>query len=249
MGKHDELPATTLYKVNFNEYVIHRGEALPLLTQIHGILMIVAWILFAGITTIVSRYYKTAMEKLICGSKLWFQVHRAAAFATFIITAASFVLIFVKVDGLTDDAEIHAYIGIAVMSAAVLQLLGGLLRPDPKHKLRPAFNWLHWFLGKTTHLLSAVALFFAFNAPIIPASQKLFGTISIGVWLGLQILWEIVFEIRKCKKSGGKSEKYDITHDDSTSSGASTGDKIFFSLYIITMMCMLALSAMSIFFF
>lgn len=40
MGKHEELPITTIEKVDFDSYKIYRSEALPLYTQIHGIIYI-----------------------------------------------------------------------------------------------------------------------------------------------------------------------------------------------------------------
>jgi len=52
------------------------------------------------------------------------------------------------------DAIIHGWVGIAVMSAAVLQVFGGIVRPGPKSDFRVVFNWGHWFLGKSTHILA-----------------------------------------------------------------------------------------------
>jgi len=40
-----------------------------------GILTLVAWIFFAGITTVISRYYKPICgTKELLGAKFWFQV-------------------------------------------------------------------------------------------------------------------------------------------------------------------------------
>ena len=41
-----------------------------------GALAIIAWMLFAGMAAIISRYYKGAMAGEFCGLKLWFQVGR-----------------------------------------------------------------------------------------------------------------------------------------------------------------------------
>ena len=51
-------------------------------------------------------------------------------------------------------AEVHSYVGIVVMSVATMQVLAGLLRPDPSSSLRPLFNWGHWFLGNSAHVLA-----------------------------------------------------------------------------------------------
>ncbi|WAR12220.1 FRRS1-like protein, partial [Mya arenaria] len=84
----------------------------------------------------------------------FFQIHRGSAVIAWFITAASFVIIFVKVKGLSTTAEIHAYLGIALMSACTLQIVCGVAHPDLKSRLRPIFNWGHWFLGKSCHLLA-----------------------------------------------------------------------------------------------
>ena len=56
-------------------------------------------------------------------------------------------------------AETHAFVGIALMSATTLQVIGGLLRPDPKSDFRKIFNWGHWFTGKAAHILAGKHIF------------------------------------------------------------------------------------------
>lgn len=249
MAQHVQFPITTYKRVNFKEYIIHRGQALPTVTQVHGMLMSMAWILCGGITTIISRYYKTALNKLLLGSQLWFQVHRTAALLTCFITLVSFVIIFVQVDGFTQGAVTHAIIGIIVVSATLLQILGGVLRPNPKHKNRTVFNWIHWFLGKSTQLLSAVTVYLAFNSPLIAGPQNLFGSILFGVWFGLQCLWEIFFEIRKYKNQKRNSEVDKTKINDAESKQPIVENAIFLFLYVLTMLFIFAFAMMSIFLF
>jgi len=45
------------------------------------------------------------------------------------------------------------------MSATTLQVIGGLLRPDPKSDFRKIFNWGHWFTGKAAHILAGKHIF------------------------------------------------------------------------------------------
>ncbi|KAK3094761.1 hypothetical protein FSP39_005869 [Pinctada imbricata] len=201
MGKHKELPITTHSKVNFDTYEIYRAGALPLMTKIHAFLMLLAWMVFAGLAAIISRYYKKSFGgNLILGAALWFQSHRLTALLAFGFCAASFVLIFIKVFKFTNDAVLHAWFGMAVMVTTTGQVFAGLIRPGPKSKIRPIFNWGHWFFGKTLQLLSVITCFLAFNSKFIPEPQKLFGTIVISAWLGLQIIWEVFYEIRKCRQ-------------------------------------------------
>ena len=58
-----------------------------------------------------------------------------------------FILIF-------QVAEVHSYLGIALMAASTLQVLAGMLRPGLESSVRPVFNWGHWFMGKASHILA-----------------------------------------------------------------------------------------------
>lgn len=44
------------------------------------------------------------------------------------------------------------------MSVTVLQVVAGILRPDAESNIRPIFNWGHWFMGKSAHILSGTVL-------------------------------------------------------------------------------------------
>ncbi|PVD30441.1 hypothetical protein C0Q70_09707 [Pomacea canaliculata] len=58
INKHVDLPVVTDRKVNFQGKDIYRGSSLPLEVRAHAGLMALAWIVLAGITTAMSRYYK-----------------------------------------------------------------------------------------------------------------------------------------------------------------------------------------------
>ncbi|XP_060063572.1 ferric-chelate reductase 1-like [Ylistrum balloti] len=241
MGKHQELPVTSLNLVQFNKYVIHRGEALPLLTQVHGILMLVAWIMFGGLTTVIARYYKPIFPgKQVCGTSVWFQMHRAAAIVAFVLTAVSFIIIFVKVNGLTNDTELHGWLGIAVMSGITLQLFGGLLRPDQSSNYRNIFNWGHWFLGKAIFLVAVVSCFVLFNTGFLPQVQETFGNILTALWISLQVIWEIVFEVYKRRRLGEDNKLGELS---------SSTPNLLLILYMATLLALVVLAFLSVFFF
>jgi hypothetical protein len=44
------------------------------------------------------------------------------------------------------------------MSVTFLQVVAGILRPDSESNIRPIFNWGHWFMGKSAHILSGIVL-------------------------------------------------------------------------------------------
>ncbi|XP_033756416.1 ferric-chelate reductase 1-like [Pecten maximus] len=241
MSKHTELPVTSLNPIQFNQYIIHRGDALPLLTQIHGILMLVGWILFGGLTTVIARYYRPIFPgKQLCGTSVWFQIHRAAAILTALLTAVSFIIIFVKVYGLTNDTELHGWLGIAVMSGVVLQLFGGLVRPGQTSPYRNIFNWVHWFLGKGVFIVAVVSCFVLFNTGFLPKVQEKFGNIMTALWIGLQVIWELVFEVYKRRRVG---------EDNKLNESTPTTPNILLVLYSVTLLALVALASLAIFFF
>ncbi|CAG2255811.1 unnamed protein product [Mytilus edulis] len=228
-------------KVNFKSTIIYRGSALPGLTQIHALLMIVAWILFTGVATIIARYFKSSFgEKMAFGAKIWFQTHRAAAVISALITAISFIIIFVKVDGFTEVAEAHAYVGIVLMAITTLQVFGGLLRPGPDSKLRPLFNWGHWLMGKTAHILAAVSIFLAFTIKLIPKTQSTFGVVIASVWVVCQVLWELFYELRRRRRESQEKKE---------NSSLQKADMILLVVYVVNMLIVLAVSIMAIYFF
>ncbi|XP_021363189.1 putative ferric-chelate reductase 1, partial [Mizuhopecten yessoensis] len=178
------------------------------------ILMLIAWVLLVGITTVIARFYKSIFPgKLLCGTNVWFQIHRTVAMISFVITAASFVLIFVKVDGLSDRVGVHSWLGIGVMCGVSLQLIGGILRPNQDSHARSVFNVAHRYLGKSVHALAAATCLVVFNADYLPRAQRTFGNIMLCIWIGVQVVWESLFEAHKCHTPDHRSETLEIYCD------------------------------------
>ncbi|XP_060607883.1 putative ferric-chelate reductase 1 isoform X2 [Ruditapes philippinarum] len=259
--KHTELPVITATKVSLQTYNIVRGSSLPIKKQIHGALMLIAWMLLVCLAAVIATHFKNGFHnKSIWGSKLWFQIHRSLAVVTWLLTAASFILIFVEVGQMTEFAVIHSYLGITVMSASTLQVIVGILRPKPTSKFRNSFNWGHWFLGKSTIIVAVVTFFFAFNIDMIPSPQKRFANIVLGVFVGLQVSWEIWFGMQqKChrKRSSDNYKLSEVSKEqprngkvlpDETDS-VSNPSYISLFLYIASMLAILAAALASIFIF
>ncbi|XP_046371451.2 putative ferric-chelate reductase 1 homolog [Haliotis rufescens] len=202
VGKHKESPTMSDAMVDFQSYRIYKLSSLAKEYKAHGALMIIAWMLLAGLATVIARHYKDLYgEHMFCGTKIWFQLHRAIAVGILALTVASFIIIFVKVDKLSEGTgRTHAIIGITVGVAVCLQVLGGLLRPGIDSSIRPFFTWGHRLLGQGAHILSAVNFILAFNMNYIPETLRQYGTIVVAVWIAVQIVWELVFEFWTCRK-------------------------------------------------
>jgi heme A synthase len=117
-----------------------------------------------------------------------------------ILTAIGLIVVFYNYGTEIRAASIpHSYVGLAVTACVGLQVMAGCLRPGPDHKMRVFFNWGHRFLGQSTHILAAVTMFLAFDIEYFNNNMKWFGSAVLIVWVAIQLLWHIAFEILSCK--------------------------------------------------
>ncbi|XP_064601139.1 ferric-chelate reductase 1-like [Liolophura sinensis] len=214
MGKHIELPLVTGDRVSLSSTTVYRGSIMSKWLQAHGCLTVIAWMLLVGLGTVVARHYRQGIgAKMARGQKRWFQFHRWLVGLAAVFTSVSFILIFVKLGGWSEYVTVHAYLGIAIMAATVLQALGGLIRPSPTSKMRPVFNWLHRTLGKLTHAATAAEIYFAFQVPLFPDAMRKFGFIVFLVWVVTQLFWEIVMEIRSRQSKKSSAADYEVSYN------------------------------------
>lgn len=74
---------------------------------------------------------------------------------TWILTVAGFVLIFVELKAWSTETNPHAYLGVATTILCFLQPIGAFFRPHPGASKRKFFNWIHWFVGNSAHILAS----------------------------------------------------------------------------------------------
>ncbi|XP_063239185.1 putative ferric-chelate reductase 1 homolog [Bacillus rossius redtenbacheri] len=138
------------------------SESSKLLIRLHGALMVAAWIGAASVGILLARYYKqTWSGSQLCGKDIWFAWHRVCMLATWGLTMAGFVVIFVELQAWSSADNPHAIVGCVTTVLAFFQPIGAAFRPHPGSRKRPVFNWLHWLVGNVTHILAIVTIFFA----------------------------------------------------------------------------------------
>lgn len=77
-------------------------------------------------------------------------------FLTVVLSISGGVLIYIYSGGIvTGPGETHAWLGFITSTLAFLQPIGALFRPHPDSSRRPIFNWLHWLMGNTAHVLAS----------------------------------------------------------------------------------------------
>ena len=107
------------------------------------------------------RYFKTFKpEKIYCGVKLWFMIHRLFMLSVPLISVASFIVIFADLDWKwVEKSEpvnfAHSIIGIIAIALSIVQVFIAFFRCAPNHPKRFVFNVFHRSIGLLTLVLSS----------------------------------------------------------------------------------------------
>ncbi|XP_045156560.2 putative ferric-chelate reductase 1 homolog [Mercenaria mercenaria] len=172
MKEHERIPWSSESKVDFNRhYVVGLHKLNTPVVKLHGVMMVLAWLLFVTIGIVTARYNKNMLrEKELFGTKIWFQVHRGAMVVALIFVIIGFISIFVEIGGYsqvvsTDSAaavQAHPVIGIIVTVLGFVNPIMAIFRPGGDHKLRWIFNWAHLGVGALSLLLAVVNIFLGY---------------------------------------------------------------------------------------
>jgi len=191
LEEHHMIPWFSDGEVDFNSNIIVDAYKLNNgLVKLHGIMMVLAWLLFSLVGIATARYNKDMMpETKLFGTKVWFQLHRGLMIAVVVCIVIAFIPIFVECQGYSQipPAEgegftvSHPVLGIVITVLAFLNPIGALLRPGPDHKFRWMFNWGHFALGIITQFLAILTIFFGYvldrsvmdDAPLIVTGVQL----------------------------------------------------------------------------
>ncbi|BFY97452.1 hypothetical protein BsWGS_00492 [Bradybaena similaris] len=160
------------------------------LVKAHGCLMVITWVLAASIGLTMARFFKKLWpDNKVCGVKIWFAVHRAAMVATFVIGITAFILIFIQVKGYSEVTgpaylKAHPVLGIMVTALLFINPFISLLRCAPDHPRREIFNWVHWLVGTSAHVLGGVTVVLGLYMPkaLVDADKGLVIMIVYGSW-------------------------------------------------------------------
>ncbi|KAH3870752.1 putative ferric-chelate reductase 1 isoform X2 [Dreissena polymorpha] len=201
------------------------------LVKAHGILMVIAWMLLASFGIFSARFYKDVWPEGFewFSLKRWFVIHRACMVTVFLLTAISFIIIFVHVKGyseITDStyAKSHPILGIIVMALTLINPIMALFRPHPGTPKRPIFNVAHTLVGVGAHVCSIVNIFSgtALAAAKTPDNVR----IVLWVYVGWLCMVDLVCYIYACKTkpaSVKKAQTVPTAEADGSPAGGDTG--------------------------
>ncbi|ODM96838.1 putative ferric-chelate reductase 1 [Orchesella cincta] len=200
------------------------------LVQLHGGLMVIAWLLCASTGMFVARYYKqTHVEVMPCGKAFWFSLHVFCMASTAFLTICGSIIILIKKKGLY-FTDVHQYLGVIVVGLAICQVFIAFLRPHPNTPKRPLFNWVHWGIGNSAHIVGITCIGFAVELSL--ADLKRFGNDeNTWVWilLGLvlfHVLMHVIMSVHTLwsdkQMSEGQNKKRAMVPGPMKPSGASS---------------------------
>ncbi|CAC5379754.1 unnamed protein product [Mytilus coruscus] len=178
----------------------------------HGCLTIIAWVGFCSIGVVLARYYKPMwVSKKLFGAAIWIQVHRALMIAAALFNLIAVIVIFhgeFEIYG-SSFQNAHPVLGMIVTVVSVLNCIGGFLRPGPKHKFRPIFNWSHLIMGLLSYILGVFTIGIGLS---IDDAHVPFDVIYVLVaFVVYQISFEVMLEFidRTGKRKQAQTGSYD----------------------------------------
>ncbi|CAF1368530.1 unnamed protein product [Adineta steineri] len=171
------------------------------LIQAHGMVMILAWMVFGSTGILFARYgrsLKLGSRRQLLGKAVWFQIHRFLLTLTSLLTLLGFLLILVRAGGQwvnpqTSDIRlfVHSICGGIIVCCVMIQIWLALYRCHPQSRFRFIFDWSHRITGLLAFTLVIptiflVALFMSRSRP---------GLVPIfSCWTGWIVILIIIFE-------------------------------------------------------
>ena len=177
---------------------------LEYLLQVHGALMVFAWISMASTGMVMARYYKQTWRSVRPFKKdLWFTVHRILMSLVVITSIAAFIVACIVKGFLPySPKEImknpHPATGFATILCACAQPIMAYFRPHPDTSKRWIFDWSHWFVGNAAYLLGICTLFLAVDLPAAKLNGKNV-EIALIIYVVGHVITHLVLTSQHCK--------------------------------------------------
>ncbi|XP_052239128.1 ferric-chelate reductase 1-like isoform X2 [Dreissena polymorpha] len=239
---HSSIPVVSKYRVNFSEASVpNTGDTTSSLVKLHASLMVIAWVFFSSVGVLVARHCKSLVEsETMCGVKYWFAIHRSFMLCAALCVIIAFVVIFIEVGGYSQVAaapgkaftKAHPILGIIVTALTVLNPLMALIRPAPDGEYRFLFNWAHFLVGTSAHILAVITIFIGVNITKANVNSNVAMAV-MGVYVGVFVLVHLAMEIYNKRQSSVKSGyiKFNNMADSSSTTISLQMRSIYYSIH------------------
>ncbi|KAM7444870.1 DOMON domain-containing protein frrs1L [Porites harrisoni] len=177
-------------------------NALPAEVLAHGIMMTLAWVLFAFVGLFTARYMREVWEpRKLLGEKAWFTVHRTLMTITLLLTIAATIVIFEYRREWSSGVGPHPYLGIVAIAFAIAQPIMAAFRPHPGAPRRNIFNWSHRIVGTIALVMAVVSIYYGLDTPKVDlGKQGLWAVISFYIGEFLIFMFELYLILSKRNK-------------------------------------------------
>nr|XP_022294310.1 LOW QUALITY PROTEIN: putative ferric-chelate reductase 1 [Crassostrea virginica] len=204
--------------------VITGGKMNEKTAKLHGLIMVLAWMIFSSVGMTIARYFKSEWsDKTILGQKIWFQVHRACMVMVLALTLISFFIIILSAEGYRDNLEAsdrkhlnsHPILGIIVLILTCINPIMTFFRCSPDDERRKFFNWAHFGVGVSSHILAVITIIFGLQ--LTKAGVKIEASYVVYVYIAAFVIFEVVYEIVKMRERGqveGGTYEMEIVNED-----------------------------------
>ncbi|GFR58725.1 ferric-chelate reductase 1 [Elysia marginata] len=211
----DEFPHASEDPVDFSYLEDHSGRASYPLAKAHGCLMIIAWVFFASVALIMSKYYTTMWpNKRTYNQRYWFIVHFNCMALMFIFSIIGIILIFIEAGGYTKAPDLplkaHPILGIIILICIIIIPIMAVLRPADDNKCRPVYNWFYWVFWTIAYVLSIPQIFIGMEFGKVGVPW--WATWILVIWVIFHIAVELTLEIHQCctyKKNKERRKKWE----------------------------------------
>lgn len=201
--------------VLFSESGDHSGRASYPLAKAHGCLMIIAWVFFASVALIMSKYYTTMWpNKRSYNQRYWFIVHFNCMALMFIFSIIGIILIFIEAGGYTKAPDLplkaHPILGIIILICIIIIPIMAVLQPAEDNKCRPVYNWFYWVFWTIAYVLSIPQIFIGMDFGKVGVPW--WATWILVIWVIFHIAIELTLEIHQCctyKKNKERRKKWE----------------------------------------
>ncbi|KAK7508306.1 hypothetical protein BaRGS_00000545, partial [Batillaria attramentaria] len=202
---HTSEPTESMKVIDLQTYVDVSGKEpkRSAFIYVHGILMIVAWVLFTSIGITTAKYGKPMWPKFKpFGDNIWFHFHRTVMALTAVFTLLGIILMAVECEGyckLPNDVlgktywPLHPPLGIFVLLLTLANPIMAFFRPGPKAANRHVFNWMHWGVGVLAWILASLTMFIGLDLQRTHAPPEAVHVML--VWGVYHILFIVAMEI------------------------------------------------------